>query len=201
LAKILLISCAHFAICREILWGLREIMGLQPDIVVDRLLADRSKLLAFIWSIVRDFHATEDIFQEVVVAAMSHAGDIQNTEHLLSWARQAARFKGIDWVRSQKRQPFLLDGDVLDLLEGQWSRLDSVSPLVWTDAVRDCVRKLTDYARQLITLRYVEGLAGREVARRLGRTPRAVYVALGRTYRQLQDCIQGRLAGAPDENS
>ena len=111
-------------------------MGLRPDIAVDRLLADRSKLLAYIWSIVRDFHATEDVFQEVVVAAMSHAEEIKDTEHLLSWARQAARFRGIDWLRRQKRQPLLLDDDVLDLLEGQWNRFDAVPPHAWTDAVR-----------------------------------------------------------------
>jgi RNA polymerase sigma-70 factor, ECF subfamily len=165
-------------------------MGLEPNTVVDRLIADRSKLLAFIWSIVRDFHATEDIFQEVVVAAMSHAGEINDVEHLLSWARQAARFRGIDWLRSQQRQPVLLDDDVLDLLEGQWSRFDTLPASDWADAVRDCARKLTEYARQLITLRYVDGLSGIEVAQRLGRTPRAVYVALGRTYRQLEHCLQ-----------
>jgi RNA polymerase sigma-70 factor, ECF subfamily len=176
-------------------------MGLQPDIAVDRLLADRSKLLAYIWSIVRDFHATEDIFQDVVVAAMSHADEIKDQEHLLAWARQAARFKGIDWLRSQKRRPSLLDDDVLDLLEGHWNRFDAVSPHLWTDAVRDCVLKLTDYARQLITLRYAEGLTGLEVAQRVGRTPRTVYVALSRTYRQLEECIQGQLAGKPGEKS
>jgi RNA polymerase sigma-70 factor (ECF subfamily) len=169
-------------------------MGLRQDTVVDQLLADRSKLLAYIWSVVRDFHATEDIFQEVVVAAMSHAEEIKDLDHLLSWARQAARFRGIDWLRRQKRQPMLLDDDVLDLLEGQWSRFDAVSSHAWTDAVRYCAGKLTDYARQLIGLRYVEGLTGLEVARRMGRTPRTVYVALGRTYRQLEDCIQGKLA-------
>ena len=176
-------------------------MGLRPDIAVDRLLADRSKLLAYIWSIVRDFHATEDVFQEVVVAAMSHAEEIKDTEHLLSWARQAARFRGIDWLRRQKRQPLLLDDDVLDLLEGQWNRFDAVPPHAWTDAVRYCAGKLTDYARQLIGLRYVEGLTGLEVARRVGRTPRTVYVALSRTYRQLEDCIQGRMAGELGDKS
>ena len=168
-------------------------MGLQSDIVVDGLLADRSKLLAYIWSIVHDFHATEDIFQDVVVAAMAHAEELTDTEHLLSWARQAARFRGIDWLRRQKRQAVLLDDDVLDLLEGQWKRFDAVSPRQWSDVLRDCVSKLTDYARQLINLRYVDGLTGIEVARQVGRTPRTVYVALGRTYRQLEDCVQGQI--------
>lgn len=176
-------------------------MAVRPDIVVDRLVADRGKLLAYVWSIVHDFHATEDIYQEVVVAAMSHAEEIEDEAHLLLWARQAARFRGIDWLRRQNRQPLLLDDDVLDLLEGQWGQFDAAPAHAWTDAMRHCVATLTDYARQLIGLRYVEGLSGQEVAQRTGRTPKTVYVALGRIYRQLEDCIQRRLTLARREES
>lgn len=176
-------------------------MAVRPDIVVDGLVANRGKLLAYVWSIVHDFHATEDIYQEIVVAAMSHAEEIHDEEHLLLWARQAARFRGIDWLRRQNRQPLLLDDDVLDLLEGQWSRFDAAPAHVWTDAMRACVSTLTDYARQLIGLRYVEGLSGVEVAQRVGRTPKTVYVALGRIYRQLEDCIQRRMASTRPRES
>jgi RNA polymerase sigma-70 factor, ECF subfamily len=176
-------------------------MGLQPNIAVETLLADRSKLLAYIWSIIRDFHATEDIFQEVIVSAMLHAEEINDVEHLLSWARQTARFRGIDWLRRRKQHPLPLDEDVMNLLESHWTRLDAVPSQIWTDAIYDCVRKLTDYARQLITLRYVDGLTGLEVAKQVGRTPRTVYVALSRAYRQLEDCLKGQVANQPGARS
>jgi len=176
-------------------------MGILPEIAVDRLVADRAKLLAYIWSLVHDFHAAEDIFPETLLAAMSHAGDMKDEAHLLAWARQTARFRAVDWLRREGRQPFLLDDDVLDLLEGQWSRFDGVSTRDWIDALRLCVAKLTEYARSLINLRFVEGLTGLEVARRLGRTPKTVYVALSRTYRQLEDCIQEQLEPRGSEPS
>jgi RNA polymerase sigma-70 factor, ECF subfamily len=169
-------------------------MALTQQAVVSRLVADRTKLLAYIWSIVRDFHAAEDIFQEVVVVAMSHADEVKDNDHLLLWARRAARLRGIDWLRRQKRQPLLLDAGVLDLLEGEWGRMDAQEPQLWLDALRVCVAKLTEYARQLITLRYVQGLSGIEIGRQLGRPTKTIYVALSRTYRQLEDCIQRQAA-------
>jgi len=84
---------------------------------------------------------------------------------------------------------------VLDLLEEQWRSLDGQSTQAWIDALRVCVSKLTTYARELINLRYVEGLSGVEVARRLGRTSRTVYVALSRVYRQLEDCVRKTSGG------
>ena len=60
-------------------------MALSQQTVVGRLVADRSKLLAYIWSIVRNYHAAEDVYQEVVIAAMSHADEMEDEMHLLMW--------------------------------------------------------------------------------------------------------------------
>jgi RNA polymerase sigma-70 factor (ECF subfamily) len=174
-------------------------MALSQQTVVGRLVADRSKLLAYIWSIVRNYHAAEDVYQEVVMAAMSHADEMEDDMHLLMWARRAGRLRGIDWLRRQKRQALLLDNSVLDLLEGEWERLDAEQPQVWLTALQCCARKLTDYARQLINLRYVEGLSGAEIGEKLGRPTRTIYVALSRTYRQLEDCIQRQVAAMRDD--
>ena len=174
-------------------------MAISQQAVVSRLVADRSKLLAYIWSIVRNYHAAEDVYQEVVMAAMSHADEMKNDEHLLMWARRAGRLRGVDWLRRQKRQALLLDNSVLDLLEGEWGRLDAEQPQVWLAALQCCARKLTDYARQLINLRYVQGLSGAEIGERLGRPTRTIYVALSRTYRQLEDCIQRQVAATRDD--
>ncbi len=95
-------------------------MALSQQAVVNTLVADRSKLLAYTWSIVRNHHATEDIYQEVVLAAMSHTEEMKDQGHVLAWARRAARLRAIDWLRREKRQARLLDGSVLDLLEEDW---------------------------------------------------------------------------------
>lgn len=176
-------------------------MAISLQNAVSRLVADRSKLMAYIWSIVRNHHAAEDVFQEIIVAAMSHVEEINDEDHLLSWARRAARLRAIDWLRRQKRQPRLLDGGVLDLLDTEWKRWDTEQPQQWLDALRVCSGKLTNYGRRLIDLRYVQGLSGAEISDRIGRPPHTIYVALGRVYRQLEDCIQQQLETTNGDDS
>src|SRR4051812_42778075 len=60
---------------------------------VRTLLAERGTLLGFIHSLVRDRHLAEDVFQSVMVAAISKRDEIQDREHLLKWLRTAARFE------------------------------------------------------------------------------------------------------------
>jgi len=82
---------------------------------------------------------------------------------------------------------------VLELLEDQWSATDA-TPAPARKALRECVEKLSPYARQLIRLRYVDELSALDVAERLNRSPNTIYVALSRTYRHLAGCVQRRLA-------
>ena len=84
-------------------------------------------------------------------------------------------------------------GSVLELLEDHWSSGDA-APASARKALRECVEKLSPYARQLIQMRYVDDLSGQEVAERLNRSPNTVYVALSRTYRHLAGCVERRLA-------
>ena len=50
--------------------GVERDMALSETIIVRVLLAERAKLLAYIWVIVRDAHLVEDVFQEVAALAV-----------------------------------------------------------------------------------------------------------------------------------
>jgi DNA-directed RNA polymerase specialized sigma24 family protein len=55
--------------------------------------------------------------------------------------------------------------------------------------------RLTLRAQQIVTLRYVQGLNGAQVAETLGRKVHTVYVALTRIHGRLRECVQSRIAG------
>ncbi len=61
-------------------------MALEQATVVRILMAERSKLLAYIWSIVRDEHAVEDVFQEVSILAVEKCGQITDENCALALA-------------------------------------------------------------------------------------------------------------------
>jgi RNA polymerase sigma factor (sigma-70 family) len=166
--------------------------------VVRALIRDRAKLLGYIWVIVRDHHVADDVFQDVVVLAMGHAGEINDERHLSLWARKAARLKALEAVRRQNRRPVSLDDDVLQMIESDWSAVDAIAVGPEVEHLRSCIERLTPRARRILHLRYVEGLGGATLAAHaeVGIDLRSLYVAMSRIHKALHDCITRKRAAA-----
>jgi RNA polymerase sigma-70 factor (ECF subfamily) len=156
------------------------------------LLSHRAMLLGYVVSIVRDPDLAEDVFQNAAVVILDKAAAVAGDD-FPAWARRVARLEALAALRKRKRAPELLDPSVLELLEDHWRAGDG-APAPARKALRECVERLSPYARQLIRLRYVEELSAQDVAERLNRSPNTIYVALSRTYRHLADCVERRLA-------
>jgi RNA polymerase sigma-70 factor (ECF subfamily) len=168
-------------------------MDSRQERAVALLLSHRAMLLGYVVSIVRDPDLAEDVFQNVAVVVLDKAGAVARDEDFPAWARRVARLESLTALRKRKRAPELLDHSVLEMLEGHWSATET-APAPARKALRECVERLSPYARQLIHMRYVENLSALAVAERLNRSPNTIYVALSRTYRHLAGCVQRRLA-------
>jgi RNA polymerase sigma-70 factor (ECF subfamily) len=159
------------------------------------LVQERAKLLAYVWAIVRDEHLAEDIFQEVSMLALDKRAEIYDDSSLYPWLRQTARHRALHAVESRKRRPVSLSDGLLDTLDQCWREYDSTPAATLADVLRGCVAQLTAHARQIVTLRYVQGLSGIQVAETLGRNVRTVYMALSRIHGRLRRCVQERMTG------
>ncbi len=166
-------------------------MTLEPDAIVQVLLRERLRVTALAASVVRDVHAADDIFQQVVLSALESRGQFQDAGHVLAWSLRAARHRAIDLARSRQLRP--LPDEVLDLLE---SRAGDPAGTEWSDrseALHDCLAQLTPSARGLLQMKYGEGLTALVIAKRLQRTAEAVYQSLSRLHRCLRECVERRL--------
>lgn len=164
------------------------------DNVIRTLVSDRAKLLAYVWSIVRDDHAAEDLYQDVVVAAMSQIETFNDVLHILKWSRATLRNKALEHLRKQRSSASPLSADVLDVLEDHWAEQDTIAASDTADALRQCLSSLTSNARTLVEMRYGQGMRGTDIANSTGKSSHTVYVALSRAYKALGDCIRMRLA-------
>jgi RNA polymerase sigma-70 factor (ECF subfamily) len=169
-------------------------MAVDQQLVLRALLADRTKLLAYIAAIMPDEHLAEDIFQEISLLAVRKHDQIQDDAHLMAWLRKAARLSALQVRRNQTRRPMLLDAVVLDALESHWDDNARESSSDRMDMLRKCMEKLNGYPRDLIELRYGEGISGTALAERVGRKLQTVYVALSRAHRSLINCVNRGLA-------
>ena len=165
-------------------------MSLDRDTATRLLFRERAKIHAYLWAIVRDAHLTEDLFQELAVLVLNRCSEINSEAHFNKWVRAAARFKALKTLRTTKHSIITLDDEILDLLEGEWQTYDATRPAQLIEALRLCVGKLTPHARQLVRLRYGEGLSSARIADQLQRKRNAVYVAIGRIHNNLRACIE-----------
>jgi RNA polymerase sigma-70 factor, ECF subfamily len=170
-------------------------MSLAETTIVRILLAERAKLLAYVWTIVRDPHVAEDVFQQVSMLAIRQKEELQVEAALPTWLRRAARFTALAAIRDNLRDPTqVLSPTVLDRLDAYWATQDDQPADRRLAAMQQCMENLTPYARQIIGLRYGKGLSGIQVADTLGRNVRAIYMALTRIHNDLRECIRHRLA-------
>ena len=168
-------------------------MAVEQAVVVRVLVAECAKLLAYIWSIVRDEHTMEDVFQEISILAVEKREQIDNEQGLLPWLRQTAKFCSLRALCSRGKL-VSLDDDLLLKLDVAWSAYDSLPSTSLVDSLLACVSQLSPYAQRIVALRYVDGLSGIEVAARLQREVRTIYMALSRIHNSLRRCMQERLA-------
>ncbi len=171
----------------------RNAKRMQESDVVRVLLEARVRLTVPIWSIVRETQAVEDIFQEVVLRALRQCDTIQDENHLLAWSRTTAKNLAVDWLRQRGRSQ-VMDGGAMDRI---WAISDEQSQALSDrqDALRLCLKKVPQRQREMLQLRYGEGLSCSEVAKRVGASLDAVYKRLSRTHRELRRCVEGTLLG------
>jgi RNA polymerase sigma-70 factor, ECF subfamily len=169
-------------------------MGLDSPQIVRLLMAERSRLFAYIWAIVGDAHLAEDVFQEVSLLAIEKGGEVADEPRLRVWLRRAARNKALQAVRQITRRPAPLDESAIEKLEEYWVRYDATPESDLIETLRECIRLLTPNSRKLMVLRYSKGLQSSQIAQRLKRQVAAVRRSIARAHRTLHDCVRARLA-------
>ena len=92
-------------------------MALDDESVLRIFMDGRSRISGAAWLVTRDAHAAEDIFQNVVVKALTREISFQTEGAAMSWAFISARREGIDWLRRRKNETRGISVEMMELLE------------------------------------------------------------------------------------
>ncbi len=166
---------------------------LEPDTIVQVLLRERLRVTALAAAVIRDVHAADDIFQQVVLAALEARSHFRDTDHVLAWSFRAARHRALDLARSRRLRS--LPDEVLDLLESRWTDPAAVTGSDRGEALHRCLGRLGTPARELLQMKYADGLTAAAIAGKLRRTTSAIYQNLCRIHRSLRECVERELTG------
>jgi RNA polymerase sigma-70 factor, ECF subfamily len=122
-----------------------------------------------------------DVTQKVFENALRDLDRLRSVDSSSRWLMGIARHRCLDHARSARRDPQLVDADTLCQIAGESLMAEPGIPdaRVVTQ-LGQCLNRLDALDRELIELRFFEGLPFKEIARQLGRTPASLRVRLTR---------------------
>jgi RNA polymerase sigma-70 factor (ECF subfamily) len=135
----------------------------------------------------------QDVYQESVMTLWEKFGDYRADEPFLPWAFRFAHFKVLAHRKRNRRQPALLDDDVLNILaEEQVEENERLEALL--RLLPGCLDKLTPNERRLLQVRYDGRATVAQIAEEMGRLAETLYRVLHRARKKLLHCLERRLA-------
>lgn len=156
-------------------------------------LAVEPSVRAYVAAAIRSTADREDVLQQVALTVARRFEEYDEKRPFVGWVLWLAKSRIVDHYRSSQRQRLVLGPDVLDrLAESLTASHDDVSPR--RAALDDCLATLTERSRELVRMRYHDGMAITAIAGAVRSTPGSIRVALFRIRETLAECIDRRLA-------
>jgi RNA polymerase sigma-70 factor (ECF subfamily) len=158
---------------------------------------NRRWLMAFLLASTGDRAAAEDLTQEVFQIAFEKRSDFDTSADFGAWLRGIARNCLKRHFEKSRRRPVVV-GDALCELEGAAAQAepklldpDWVANRVM--ALRECLKNLTERARQILDARYVQNVSARDLGERMNMTVLAVNTAAFRARTVVAECVRRKL--------
>lgn len=149
----------------------------------------------FVVALMPDLALVDDIVQETFLTVAAKAEAFDTSRDFLPWACGIAKFKVMEARRKAARLCQPLSDEVLEAL-------CATEPPAEPDEERlahltTCMEKLPRQSRRMIELFYQQAHKPPEIARHVGWSVNAVYVALSRARAALRECVERK--GAMEE--
>ncbi len=150
-------------------------------------------LYGVLWSLLRHAHVAEDVLQETNAVLWQKASEYDESREFLPWALKIAQLQVLAFRKRKQRGRLVFDEQlVATLVEQSVQEAEQVEPR--RRALGECLKKLPDEHRRLITRRYEPGGSVNELSAEQGKAPKAVSEMLRRIRASLLDCIERTLA-------
>jgi RNA polymerase sigma-70 factor (ECF subfamily) len=128
-----------------------------------------------------DRHLAEDAAQETFAKAAVKLPQLRQTNKFAGWLATICRNQARDMARCQNN---LRANNEFSDAATKSEKDDS------SDAVRQALKKLTEPARELVFLRYYDGLSYEQISKVLGISQQAINGRLRRAKRKMADYLQ-----------
>jgi|GEM_PF-250970 len=144
---------------------------------------------AFISSQVPRFHDAEDLLQQTAMTVASRIEEYDQQRPFVAWAIGFARVEVLRFRQRRGRERVEFNSETVDAIAVAFQ---TSAPMVaeLRGPLRECLHRLTDRIRQVVSLHYLEGLSAAVIAKRLERSENNIFVSLHRARRMIRECVE-----------
>jgi RNA polymerase sigma-70 factor (ECF subfamily) len=115
--------------------------------------------------------------------------------NFLAWALRISDYKVMNFRQKQARRVAFAD-NVRDALMAEVASREVEAASASLQALPNCMERLTQSDRRMVTQCYAEGESVRQLAHAMGRSPQSIHHSLRRIRNWLLECIQRELRQA-----
>lgn len=151
-----------------------------------------SVLRAYIAGMGVSLDTVDDLAQEVYLEYYRTADRMPSDLEPVRWLKGIARNLCMDHFRRSKRKAERHLEAAAVLLE---KARPAEPPDPGVESLDACLEKLPHRSRELVALRYAEGMESGDIGRRVGLSPEAVRIGLLRIRTTLRECLERRGVG------
>lgn len=149
-------------------------------------------IYAYIVFFIPHLQDADDLFQEVSLRMWDKFDSYQPGTDFLAWGRTIAHHQVIDWFKKQQRRRLCYSTYTVQLLSDYASR-NHVKQDRRVQALKGCLRQLSDEDRCLVKSRYACKTTTKALAQRLDRSVDGLYKTFARIHTSLYRCIKKKL--------
>jgi RNA polymerase sigma-70 factor (ECF subfamily) len=146
----------------------------------------------FIRSFVNNRAEADDVLQEVALVIVDRFETWDSDRPFVAWALGIARRVVQSHLRRKYRDRKVEFSSAIERVAESFERLEPQAELM-KDSLADCLGQLRGHSRQVLSLRYFDGLNLKQIAEQLGMTASNVGVLLHRIRATLRQCVDRRL--------
>ena len=157
-----------------------------------QITACQSRLYAYILTLTGDREQARDVLQECNLVMWSKADEFEDGTNFIAWAFTIARFQVMAARQKTARDRLVFDDEIL---QGMADIFDDDTAFIERQAaLGQCIEQIAPNHRNLLKIRYTDGLSVKEIALQLDKTANAVAKVLHRTRIALMDCIEKKMS-------
>lgn len=148
---------------------------------------NQKSLYNFILSLCPNYIQADDILQETAIVLWDKFEELKDPNNFLAWAIQIARYKILNH-RRKRTAGLWLSEEVLERINNE-SQKCIKNGFKRTEALQECLLKLSIDERKLIALRYEQGVSFAEISKKVNRSINGLYNTSAKIHAKLRLCI------------